>query len=146
MKDSAKIESVVVGIFDNASDMDRAVERLAAAGFKDTVCDEAIVEEETRNVAPVAPVPVGPVLAPGIVPTEGLESGESDVAAVRAFKSRLAEFHLPDDVIDAYATGFQHKGKFVLVRTEPECGKHVIEILRECGASRANQHDLNTVV
>src|SRR5271165_3010436 len=35
----------VVGIFDidNAPDMDKAVERLAAGGFDDTVFDEAIV-------------------------------------------------------------------------------------------------------
>jgi hypothetical protein len=142
MKTSAKIESVVIGIFDDSPDLDRADERLAAAGFEDTVYDEAIVPEEPC----VNPVPVGPVLAPGIAPTEGLESVESDLPAVRTFKSHLADCHLPDDAIDAYATAFHHKGKFVLVRTEPECAKHVIEILRECGASRVNQHDLDTVV
>ena len=147
MKNSAKIESVIVGIFDNAQDLDQADERLAAAGFEGTVYDEAIVAEEPSNVDPVGPVPVGPVLAPGVVPTEDLGSVESDLPTiVRAFKSHLADCHLPDDVIEAYATAFYHKGKFVIVRTEPECDKHVVKILRECGATRVNQHDLNTVV
>jgi hypothetical protein len=146
MKNSAKTECVIVGIFDNGQDLDRAVERLAAAGFEDTVFDEAIVAEEPGNVGPVGPVPVGPVLAPGVVPAEGLGSVETDLPTIiRAFRSRLANYHLPDDVIEAYATAFFHKGKFVLVRTEPECAKHVIEILRECRASRVNQHDLNAL-
>ena len=79
MKNSAKIESVIVGIFDNAQDLDQADERLAAAGFEGTVYDEAIVAEEPSNVDPVGPVPVGPVLAPGVVPTEDLGSVESDL-------------------------------------------------------------------
>ncbi len=33
---------------------------------------------------------------------------------VRAFTSHLADYHLPDNVIEAYATAFYHKGKFVL--------------------------------
>jgi hypothetical protein len=143
MKSSARIESVIVGIFDNSEDLDRADERLAAAGFEGTVYDEAIVAEESCKVSPV---PVGPVLAPGVVPAEGLKDAESDSPAViGAFKSHLADCHLPDDVIDAYATAFSNKGKFVLVRTEPECAKHVSEILRECRASRVHQHDLNAL-
>ena len=43
MKNSAKIESVIVGIFDNDQDLDQADERLAAEGFEGTVYDEAIV-------------------------------------------------------------------------------------------------------
>ena len=143
MNNSAKTESVIVGIFDNGQDLDRALERLAAAGFEDTIFDEAVVAEEPGNVGPVGPVPVGPVLAPGVVPpAEGMGSVESDLPTiVRAFKSRLADYHLPDDVIEAYATALYHKGKFVLVRTEPECAKHVMEILQECRASRVNRHD-----
>ena len=33
--------TTTVGIFDNARDLDKAVERLARAGFEDTVYDEA---------------------------------------------------------------------------------------------------------
>ena len=40
----AKI-TTIVGIFDNGRDMDQAVERLAAAGFEDTVYDQAIAAE-----------------------------------------------------------------------------------------------------
>jgi hypothetical protein len=92
MKNSAKTESIIVGIFDNAQDLNLADERLAAAGFEDTVFDEAIVAEEPGNVGPVGPVPVGPVLAPGAVPVEPLGGVESDLPGiVGAFKSRLAD-------------------------------------------------------
>jgi hypothetical protein len=81
------------------------------------------------------------------LPICGTGGVESDLPTiVRAFKFHLADCHLPDDVIEAYATAFHHKGKFVIVRTEPECDKHVMKILRQCGATRVNQHDLNTVV
>jgi len=39
----------IVGIFDNARDLDKAVERLARAGFDDAVYDEALVEGEAGN-------------------------------------------------------------------------------------------------
>ena len=42
--------TTIVGIFDNARDLDKAVERLSRAGFEDTVYDEAIVSEELGNV------------------------------------------------------------------------------------------------
>ena len=49
------------------------------------------------SVAPVGPVPVGPVLAPGVVPAEVAGSVERDVPnIVRAFKSHLADYDLPD--------------------------------------------------
>jgi hypothetical protein len=70
MKNSANLESVIVGIFDNSQDLARADERLAAAGFEGTVYDEAVVADEPGNAGPVGPVPVGPLLAPGVVPTE----------------------------------------------------------------------------
>ena len=65
MKSDAKTRSIIVGIFDNVQDLKRAVERLAAAGFEDTLYDEAIVALDAGNVAPVGPVPMDPVLAPG---------------------------------------------------------------------------------
>ena len=35
--------TTTVGIFDNARDLEKAVEQLALAGFEDTVYDEGIV-------------------------------------------------------------------------------------------------------
>jgi hypothetical protein len=134
--------TTIVGIFDNSRDLDQAVERLAAARFDDTVYDEAIVTQEAGNVSPVGPVPVGPVLAPGVVPAEGLGSVEPDLPTiVRAFKSHLADYHLSNDVIEAYAATFYHKGKFVLVRTDAERAEQAMKILRECGATQVNRHD-----
>ena len=136
MTNTAKIRSVTVGIFDNAQDLERAVERLA----EDTVFDEEIVAQEPANAAPVGPVPVGPVLAPGVASAEVSGSVEPDLPIiVRAFKSDLADYHLPDEVIEAYATTFYHKGKFVLVRTHPQRDEEVVKILWKCGASRVNR-------
>ena len=101
MKSDAKTRSVTVGIFDNVQDLERAVERLAAAGFEDTLYDEAIVALDAGNVAPVGPFPMDdPVLAPGVV-AEVSSSVEPDLPTiVRAFKSHLADYHLPDQVIE----------------------------------------------
>ncbi len=72
--------TTIVGIFDNGRDMDQAVERLAAAGFDDTVYDEAIVAEEPGKLATVAPIPVvGPVLVPGAIPPQASGSVEADL-------------------------------------------------------------------
>jgi len=91
--------------------MDRAVERLAAAGFDDTVYDEAIVKEEPGSVDPAIPT-----LAPRSSPEVVLGSDEPNLlpkrdkqTIVRAFKSQLADYHLPNEVIEAYATTFYHR-------------------------------------
>jgi hypothetical protein len=139
MKSSANVEAVIVGIFDNAQDLDRAEKGLAAAGFEGTVYDEAIIADDLCEANPVS---VGPVLAPAVFPTDGSGGLESDSPAIHAFKSHLADCHLSDEVIDAYVTAFSHKGRFLLVKTEPECARHIIEILRACHASRVNRHDL----
>jgi hypothetical protein len=137
-KKKVKIQPVIVGIFDNAQDLDRAVERLAAAGFEDTIYDEAIVEEPCK----IDPIPVGPVLAVGAVAAKDSTSVELDLpSTIRAFKSRLADYRLPARVIEAYATTFYHNGRFILVRTDRERAEQAMEILRECHASRMNRHD-----
>jgi hypothetical protein len=136
MKRAAKIRSVTVGIFDNAHDLERAVAQLAGAGFDGTaVYDEAIVLQEPSNVAPVSPV-----LAPDVAGS--VERDVRDVPnSVRAFKSHLADYDFPDQVIEAYTTTFYHGGKFVLVRTHPQRDEQVVKILRQCGASRVNRYD-----
>jgi hypothetical protein len=117
MKSDAKTRSVTVGIFDNVQDLERVVERLAAAGFEDTLYDEAIVSLDAGNVAPVGPM-------------------------VRAFKSHLADYHLPDQVIEYYdATTYYHEGKVVLVKTSPPRDEEVVRILLKCGALQANRFD-----
>ena len=133
--------TTIVGIFDNAQDMDQAVTRLASAGFDDTVYDEAIVAQEQENTGPVVPVAVGPVLAPGVVAAEGSRRIEPDLPTIgRSFKALLAGYNLPDDVLNAYAQSFYHKGKFVVVRTDAERAEQVSKILGECGATRVNRH------
>jgi len=133
--------TTTVGIFDNARDLDKAVERLARAGFEDTVYDEAIVGGEAVNVGP-------PIFASGSAPPVVWGSAEPALpskpdrhAIARAFKAHLARYHLPDEMIEAYATTFFHNGEFVLVRTDNERAEQVMEIMRECGATRVNRHD-----
>ena len=123
----------IVGIFDidNAPNMDKAVERLAAAGFDDTVYDEAV-----GMVAPVFAPPVGEgSINPDSPPKADLRT------LVRAFKTHLAHYNLSDEVIEDYATTFYRNSKFVLVRTDTQQAEQVMQILRESGASRVNRHD-----
>ena len=137
MKTISKIQCIIIGIFDNAWDMDQAVERLAAAGFDDTVYDEAIVKEEPGSLDPAVPT-LAPRLGsdePNLIPRRDKQT------IVRAFKAHLADYHLPNDVIEAYATTFYHGGKFVLVKTDAQRAEQAMMILRECGATRVTRHE-----
>jgi hypothetical protein len=133
--------TTIVGIFGHAQDLDKAVERLARAGFEDTVYDEGIVAGELCDVGPV-------VFAPGYAPAvvwgsaeRPLPSKPDRLAVARAFKAHLADYDLPHAVIKAYATTFYHNGEFVLVRTDDERAEQAMEILRECCATRVDRHD-----
>jgi hypothetical protein len=133
--------TTIVGIFDNARDLDRAVDRLNRAGFEDTVYDEAIVTEEVGHVG-------GGIFAPGSGPAVYWGDTERDLkpkldrhANARAFRAHLADYRLPKDVIAGYVTNFDHDGEFVLVKTSPESAKQALEIMKACGATRANRHD-----
>ena len=113
----------------------------ARAGFEDTVYDEGIVAGEAVNVGPA-------VFAPGYAPAVVWGNAQPDSppkpdhdTVVRAFKAHLADYHLPKEVIKAYATTFYHNGEFVLVKTAAERAEQVMEILRDCGATRVNRHD-----
>jgi hypothetical protein len=135
--------TTIVGIFDNAWDLDKVVERLAAAKFDATVYDEAIVTEEPGGIDPA-----GPTLAAGSAPEVVLGSDEPNLlpkrdkhSVVRAFKAHLADYDLSDDEIEPYATTFYHGGKFVLVRADADRAEQVMEILRDSGATRVNRHD-----
>lgn len=136
--DDANTRSVTVGIFNKIQDLERAIERLAAAGFEDTFYDEAIVALDAGNVAPVG---MDPDLAPG-VDAEVSTGVEPDLPTiVRAFKLHLADYHMPDQVIEDYAMAFYREGKVVLVKTGPPRDKEVVRILLKCGALQANRFD-----
>jgi hypothetical protein len=60
---------------------------------------------------------------------------------VKAFEAHLADYDVPADVIRAYAITFYHNGEFILVKTDAERAERAMEILRGCGATRANRHD-----
>ncbi|HEY5706031.1 MAG TPA: SpoIIE family protein phosphatase [Terrimicrobiaceae bacterium] len=134
-------DQTIVGIFDNARYLDKAVERLARAGFEHSVYNEAILGEQAINVGP-------PVFASGLAPAVVWDSAEPALPSkpdadtiVRAFKAKLAHCRLPNEVIEAYATTFSHNGEFVLANTDAERAEQVVEILRECGARQVDRHD-----
>jgi hypothetical protein len=133
--------TTIVGIFDDTWNVEKAVERLAAAGFEDTVYDEAIVAEQPGSAGAI------PTRAPGSAPEMVLGSGAPNLlskadrhAILQAFKAQLGHYHLPHEVIEAYATAFLHNGKFLLVRTDAERAEQAMKILRDCGATRVNRH------
>jgi hypothetical protein len=132
--------TTIVAIFDNARDVDQAVTRLARAGFEDTVFNEEIIAGEAHSL--------GLIFAPGFAPPAvwGAPATASHrkpdhQTIVRAFKSHLADYRLPDEVIDAYAMTFSHSGEFLLVRTENKRAQAAVEILQNCGATRVARHD-----
>lgn len=143
MKDPTNAESVIVGVFDNSQDLEQADKQLVVAGFEAAIYDQAVEVGEPLNVNPVV---VGPVLAPGIVPTNDSETDEYRLPDIEAFRSYLGHCHLQDEVIEAYVTAYSHQTRFLVVRTEPECVKHVMRILRDCRASRVDRHDSNAPV
>ena len=125
----------IVGIFDRAQDLDHAIERLADAGFEDTVYDEAIIADELGNFGPS-----GLGAAPGVVVEPYKPNRPDRQAIIRAFKAHLSEYGVPDNVIESYATAFYHNGKFILIRTETERAEQAKEILSSCRPSQVNQH------
>jgi len=99
------------------------------------------VSEETGHVG-------GGIFAPGSGPAVYWGDTERDLkpkldrhANARAFRAHLADYRLPKDVIAGYVTNFDHDGEFVLVKTSPESAKQALEIMKACGATRANRHD-----
>lgn len=119
-----------------------AIEQLAAAGFEDTVFDEAIVTEQ----------PGVPVLSrfgrrallrktilcengPNLIPKPDRRT------MVDAFKAQLEHYNLSHDVINGHATALIHDGKFILVKTDPERADQAMTIPRNCNATRIVRHD-----
>ena len=135
--------SVVVGIFDDESDLDNAIRRLAERGFEDTVFDLSIVDQEIDDGVPMV-VPATSS-TPGEVGTFGGHMGHDRAANARIFKAHLEdEFDLPAKVAESYATyatSFFHDGKFVIVKAgDKRRASEAEEILRSCNASQVNRH------
>jgi hypothetical protein len=133
--------TTIVGIFDDAWNVEKAIERLAVAGFEDTIYDEAIVAEQPGSAGAI------PFRAPGSAPEKVLGSDAPNLlskpdrnAIVQAFKAQLGHYKLSHDVIGGYATAFLHDGKFILVKTDAERAEQAMKILRDSGATRVNRH------
>ncbi|MGA7393825.1 MAG: PAS domain-containing protein, partial [Terrimicrobiaceae bacterium] len=136
--------TTIVGIFDNERDLDKSVGRLAHAGFKYTVYDEAIVAGEPGSFGSVVfSSGYGPAVCWGSTePALLTKRGRHRV--VQAFKAHLADYDLRNKEIEAYATTFSENGQFVLAKTDTVRAEQVMEILRECGARQVNCHDNST--
>jgi hypothetical protein len=136
--------TTVIAIFDAAEQVEDAVNRLATAGLDTAVVDETSLAQEPGSVDPVGAAVVPGAAAeivagrdePNLIPKRDKN------ALARAFRARLdADYGLPDDVIEAYATTFAHTGRFVLVRASGKDADRAMEMLRAAGASRVNKHD-----
>jgi hypothetical protein len=131
--------TTIIGIFDNARDLDKAVNKLTRAGFDETVYDESIVAEEAPRGEPIA-------FALGHTPTPFWGNAKPDLpskpdrsAVIRSFKAHLADYNLPADIIEGYAITLHHS-EFVLVKTDAGRADQVQTIMRECGAIRTDRH------
>ena len=135
--------TTIVGIFDQSGDIDKAVERLANAEVDASVYDDSSVTEEPGSIDPAVPT-----LAPGAVPTVVLGADEPNLldardrnTVVRAFRRRLRDYDLSEEEIEAYATNFLHKGKFVLIKADADQAEQAVKILNDSGATRVDRHD-----
>lgn len=134
--------TTIVGIFDDAWNVENAIEQLAAAGFEDTVFDEAIVAEQPGSAGAI------PFRAPGSAPERALGENAPNLISkpdrrtiVEAFKAQLGRYNLSHDVINGYATAFIHDGKFIFVKSEAERADQAMKILRDCNSTRVTRHD-----
>jgi hypothetical protein len=105
------IRSVTVGIFDSARDAERAVEDLVAAGFEDTVYEDAA--QKQGRIVRVGPTPVDALSAP--------DAGVSDNMEIQRAKSckvlKVPSYRIS---VEGYTTTFEHGGKFIRVRAHPK--------------------------
>jgi hypothetical protein len=131
--------TTIIGIFDNARDLDRAVDKLARAGFEDTVFDEAIVAEDAGKGDPIVFALGHAPAVPWAGAKPNFKAKPTRNAVIRAFKAHLAEYKLPDEVIEGYAITLHHS-EFLLVKTEPHRADQVVAIMRDCAAVRADRH------
>jgi hypothetical protein len=132
--------TTIVAIFDNARGVDQAVTRLARAGFEDTVFDEGLLLEK-RIVSGSSSLQVSLRRRFGERPKQALIVSQITKRSFGPLSRHLADYRLPDEVIEAYAMTFSHSGEFLLVRTENKRAQAAVEILRNCGATRVARHD-----
>ncbi len=136
----------IVGIFDaNALEqVEEAAKQLAAAELDAVIIDESILEQEPGSLDPAIPAlaPAATVEAvtgreePNLLPKRDKQR------VIRAFRERLAEdYHLSDEVTEAYATTLSHGGRFVMVRADAKDSERAMQLLRDSSASRVIQHD-----
>lgn len=131
--------NVVVGIFDEEHDLEIAVRHLAEHGFEDTVFEQSIIAQETGvNVMPTGTFS-GSIM--GQSGTFGVQLNHDRTANTQLFKGHLKDdFGLSAEIVESYATSFQHDAKFVVVRVQSDRAEEVMDILQDCKASRVNQH------
>jgi hypothetical protein len=111
--------TTIVGIFDDAWNVEKAIEQLAAAGFEDTVFDEAIVAEQPGSAGAI------PFRAPGSAPERALGENAPNLISKP----------------DRRTIAFIHDGKFIFVKSESERADQAMKILRDCNSTRVTRHD-----
>ena len=139
--------TVIVGIFDDARNLDKAIEALSDEGIEEAVFDQSIVSQETFSSVAGTFVPGSPSLpgSPYILPGHaqgdpGTVPGATRGEVSKLFRTHLQDYHLSDAVIESYAISFEHGGKFVIVKVDPDRAQAVIDIFKRFEAARINRH------
>ncbi len=130
----------IIALFDDSADLEKAVVKLNAHGFRDRVFDRSILVREVGiGVNPVHTLSAGPI--PGSAGIAGSLPREGDDAAViGAFRDHLSGLGLSEEQTDAYINHFNHDSKFVVVQVPTRQASEVVDILRGANASQVNQH------
>jgi len=135
--------TAVIGVFDEPSTFDKALEKLYQSGLKD---DDVIVIDHT-HLSRKEGLGVGPAILPGLAPTAGGEgvAGSSPAAEPGAmtlvtFENELAHLKLPGTQIEYYANIVVHDGRLIVVKTNNERAPEVMDMMRASKATNVNRH------
>jgi hypothetical protein len=134
------MKTTIIALFDDSTDLERAVDKLNEQGFRDRVFDRSILAREVgAGVSPVHTLSAGPI--PGSAGIAGSLPQQGDSSAViSAFQDHLAGLKLSQVQIDAYVNHLNHDSKFVIVQVPAAQAPETIRILRGANASQVNQH------
>ena len=109
--------TTVIGIFDNSPALEKAVTELSQRGFDEKVFDQNALAQESGGA--------------GLVFTPAIR---------RLFYEHLADYRLPEEIIESYVNSFAHGGKFVVIKVNQDRAEEALGILEQSGASRTNRH------
>jgi hypothetical protein len=137
--------TTVIGVFDNDSDLEVALNRLYEKGFNDVRVVDRTQQTGVDPVVPAAAFAPGNGLNSGGMATNGaypaalLVPGFVGLDDERLNSSYLLEnldFPLSDEEADFYANAMRNGGKLLIVETDDDHGDMVWSVMRNSNASQ----------